>query len=55
MTDQPNFAAWEYATLAKFASDLYTQNQQMHEALEQVRQDLKDAMELLRNKRVRDL
>ena len=50
MTDHPNFAAWEQATLAKFAADLYTQNQQMHLALEQVRQDLKDAMQLLRDK-----
>ena len=48
MTDQPNFAAWEQTTLAKCTSDLYSQNQQLNEALEQVRLDLKDAMRLLR-------
>ena len=48
MTDQPNFSAWEQTTLAKFATDLYATNQQLNEALEQLRLDLKDAMRLLR-------
>ena len=48
MTDTPNFAAWSNENLAKYALEQYQQNIQLHEALEQVRLDLKDAMRLLR-------
>ena len=48
MTDTPNFPAWNLDTLAKYALDQYPQNIELHQALEQVRLDLKDAMRLLR-------
>jgi hypothetical protein len=52
LTDLPNFAAWERLTLDKFALDAYIRLQQQQEALEQLRQDLRDAMNLLRIKTV---
>jgi hypothetical protein len=48
LTDLPNFAAWERQTLDRFALDAYIRLQQQQEALEQLRQDLRDAMALLR-------
>ena len=48
MNDLPNFAAWERTTLDKFALDAYIRLQAQQEALEQLRQDLRDAMALLR-------
>jgi hypothetical protein len=48
LTDIPNFAAWERQTLDKFALDAYIRLQAQQEALEQLRQDLRDAMQLLR-------
>ena len=48
MSDLPNFAAWERQTLDRFALDAYIRLQQQQEALEQLRGDLKDAMQLLR-------
>ena len=52
MSDLPNFAAWERTTLDKFALDAYIRLQQQQEALEQLRQDLRDAMNLIRIKTV---
>ena len=49
MSDLPNFAAWERTTLDKFALDSYIRMQQQAEAIEQLRQDLRDAMRLLRS------
>ena len=49
MSDLPNFAAWERQTLDKFALDAYIRLQAQQEALEQLRQDLRDAMQLLRS------
>ena len=49
MNDLPNFAAWERQTLDKFALDAYIRLQQQSEAIEQLRQDLRDAMKLLRS------
>lgn len=49
MSDLPNFAAWERQTLDKFALDAYLRLQAQQEALEQLRQDLRDAMQLLRS------
>ena len=40
----PNFAAWQQATLAKFAEDAYKRMQEQQEIIEQLRQDWKDAM-----------
>ena len=48
LTDIPNFAAWERQTLDRFALDAYLRLQAQQEALEQLRQDLRDAMSLLR-------
>jgi len=50
LNDLPNFAAWERQTLDKFALDAYLRLQDQQEALEQLRQDLRDAMQLLRTK-----
>ena len=52
MDDLPNFAAWERTTLDKFALDAYIRLQAQQEALEQLRQDLRDAMNLIRIKTV---
>ncbi len=45
---EPNFAAWQQDTLAKYALEQYRQNVELRQALEQVRLDLKDAMKELR-------
>ena len=47
-TDGPNFAAWTNENLAKFASEAYLRMQAQQEAIEQLRGDLKDAMQLVR-------
>jgi hypothetical protein len=52
MDDLPNFAAWERLTLDKFALDAYLRLQIQQEALEQLRGDLRDTMNLLRTKTV---
>ena len=52
MSDLPNFAAWERLTLDRFALDAYLRLQAQQEALEQLRGDLRDAMNLLRIKTV---
>ncbi len=52
MSDLPNFSAWERVTLDRFALDAYIRLQQQQEALEQLRGDLRDAMNLLRIKTV---
>ena len=49
MNDLPNFPAWERQTLDRFATDAYIRMQQQAEAIEQLRQDLRDAMKLLRS------
>ena len=48
----PTFATWERETLDKFALDAYLRLQAQQEALEQLRQDLRDAMNLIRIKTV---
>ena len=50
MDDLPNFAAWERQTLDRFALDAYLRLQAQQEALEQLRQDLRDAMAELRKR-----
>jgi len=52
MDDLPNFAAWERTTLDRFALDAYIRLQAQQEALEQLRGDLRDAMNLIRIKTV---
>lgn len=46
--DVPFFAAWKPENLAKYAEEQYLQNLELREALEQVRNDLRDAMKLVR-------
>ena len=50
MSDLPSFPAWDRATLDKFAADSYIRMQQQADAIEQLRQDLRDAMNLLRRR-----
>jgi hypothetical protein len=44
----PTFATWDRATLDKFALDAYLRLQQQQDQLEQLRGDLKDAIEAYR-------
>ena len=46
--DLPNFAAWNHETLAKFASEAYQRMQEQQEAIEQLQQNWKDAMQEIR-------
>ena len=46
--DAPNFAAWNLDTLARFATDAYHTMKAQAEAMEQLRQDVRDAMALAR-------
>jgi hypothetical protein len=48
MKDKPYFDTWSHKNLAKFAKEQYEQNIALNEALEQLRLDLKDAIQLLR-------
>ena len=48
MQDLPNFAAWSNENLAKFALEAYLRLQAQQDAIEQLRGDLKDAMQLVR-------
>jgi uncharacterized protein YegP (UPF0339 family) len=48
MKELPNFAAWNHETLAKFASDAYLRMQEQQEAIEQLQQNWKDAMQEIR-------
>ena len=48
MQDLPNFSAWSNENLAKFALEAYQRMQAQQDALEQLRGDLKDAMQLVR-------
>jgi hypothetical protein len=50
MGDLPKFPAWDRATLDRFAADSYIRMQQQADAIEQLRQDLRDAMNLLRRR-----
>jgi len=44
----PTFAAWDRATLDKFALEAYLRLQQQQDQLEQLRGDLRDAIEAYR-------
>lgn len=48
MNDTPNFSAWTNENLAKFALEAYVRLQAQQDAIEQLRSDLKDAMQLIR-------
>lgn len=44
----PDFPSWQRKTLDKFAQDAFRRMDELEEANEQLKQDLKDAMKLLR-------
>jgi len=44
----PTFSTWDRATLDRFALDAYLRLQQQQDQLEQLRGDLKDAIEAYR-------
>jgi phage tail tape-measure protein len=44
----PTFATWDRATLDQFAMDAYLRLQQQQDQLEQLRSNLKDAIEAYR-------
>lgn len=48
MNQVPNFAAWSNENLANFAFDAYLRLQAQQDTIEQLRGDLKDAMQLIR-------
>jgi len=48
MGDLPNFAAWQLENLINFAKDAYTRLQEQEAAMEQLRLDLRSAMQELR-------
>jgi len=48
MGDTPNFAAWSLENLSNFARDSYIRMQEQEAAIEQLRLDLKAAMQELR-------
>jgi hypothetical protein len=45
----PDFQSWQPATLAKFAQDAYAKMQEQEDQLEQLRQDLKTAINAYRD------
>lgn len=51
MKTKPDFAAWKHESLVKFASEAYDRMGQQEEALAQLRLDLRDAMQLVREMR----
>lgn len=44
----PDFSLWQHDTVVKFATECYRKLQELTEANEQLRADLKDAMALVR-------
>jgi hypothetical protein len=49
LTEGPDFASWQPQTLIKFAHDAYAKLQWQDDQLQQMRQDLKTAMEAYRS------
>ena len=50
----PTVSTWDRATLDKFALEAYLRLQQQQDQLEQLRGDLKDAIEAYRLRNLRD-
>ena len=46
--DKPSFDTWTHSNLVKLTHELWDDNVRLREANEQLRQDLKDAMKLVR-------
>lgn len=47
--DMPDFLTWDQRNLASLAKDLYTQNLELREANEQLRLDVRDVLNQIRN------
>jgi hypothetical protein len=47
-TEGPDFASWQTETLIKFAHDAYDKMREQDDQLQQMRQDLKTALEAYR-------
>jgi hypothetical protein len=48
-TEGPDFQSWQPATLVKFAHDAYDKMREQDDQLQQMRQDLKTALEAYRD------
>jgi hypothetical protein len=44
----PNFELWSQANLAKFAAEAYAKMQEQHDLIQQLQNDLKDAIKAYR-------
>jgi hypothetical protein len=53
--DLPNFAAWSNKNLADFCTEAYIRMQEQQDAMEQLRQDWKDAMKITRELMLKDI
>lgn len=47
--DTPNFAAWSNENLASFAAEAYAKMQEQQDYIEQLQNDLKDAIKAYRD------
>lgn len=54
MDDLPNFAEWQRQPLVDKANEMYHKLVELHQANEQLRLDLKDAMKLVRQQHNKD-
>ena len=48
MINRPDFATWSQANLAKFAKEAYAKMQEQQERIEQLQNELKDAIKAYR-------
>jgi len=48
LADGPDFASWKQETLAQIAGEMYEKMREQEDQLEQLRQDLKTALEAYR-------
>jgi hypothetical protein len=55
MKELPNFAAWSNKNLADFAAEAYIRMQEQQDAMEQLRQNWRDAMEITRELMLKDI
>jgi hypothetical protein len=55
MKELPNFAAWSNKNLADFCTEAYIRMQEQQDAMEQLRQNWKDAMEITRELMLKDI
>ena len=48
MMSEPDFSVWSHDTLVKFAHEALTRIREQDEVIKHLRQDFKDAMQMLR-------